>query len=75
MPGKFKLPTNHKPAMRVPKGGSSCANCTYYGPSEGTPHGICGSPEYVQYYGSPEIPYPPDEFCSDWYEPDSDSDD
>ncbi len=69
MPGKFSLPVDHRPGMRVPKGGSSCANCAYYGPDRDSPNGICGSPEYRQYYGKSEIPFPADEYCCDWYEP------
>lgn len=67
-PQDFQVPADHEPAMRVPKGGSSCANCRFYS-QRGGQHGTCHEPNYARYYGTKEIPYPADEFCSDWYEP------
>jgi hypothetical protein len=65
---KYHLPTNHQPAIEVPRGGSMCANCTLYSPKGGQ-HGSCSAPEYKIYYGTKLLPLPPDRFCSDWYEP------
>lgn len=56
-------PPDHKPALEVPKGGSSCASCRYYKGDQ-----KCGSPDYAKYYGTDAIPLPPDRWCSDWYE-------
>lgn len=53
--------------MRVPKGGSSCARCSFYR-RDGGDHGRCTHQDYQAYYGTDLIPYPADEFCSDWYE-------
>jgi hypothetical protein len=61
--GKFELPSNHVPAIRVPKGGSCCANCKYWTGTE------CSNQYYNQWNGSGEIPTSPNEYCSDWYEP------
>ena len=57
-------PANHKPAMRVPVGGSSCAKCAFHR-ADGN---RCDSPDYQKYYGTDQIPLPPDQFCSDWFE-------
>lgn len=54
--------------MPVPKGGSMCANCRFY-VAHGGPHGQCGEPNFARYYDTTLIPCPPDQFCSDWYEP------
>jgi hypothetical protein len=66
--GKFQLPLAHRPAMAVPKGGSSCSTCRYYHPQGGY-FGQCGEPNFKRFYGTTMIPCPADEFCSDWYEP------
>ena len=60
-----EYPPNHQPGMRVPKGGSSCANCIYLGDDSKS----CNSKYFQAYHGSRELPYPADEYCSDWYEP------
>lgn len=57
-------PENHKPAMEVPQGGSSCAKCSYYNPDGNR----CHNRNYQKYYGTDKIPLPPDRFCSDWFE-------
>lgn len=67
----FRLPTfspGHEPALRVPKGGSSCANCKFF-VAGGGPHGACVEPNFERYYKTTLLPCPPDEFCSDWYQP------
>lgn len=63
--GKFTLPENHKPFMKVPAGGSSCANCLFL--SECGKH--CTNKHFIEWYGSSELPTPVSEYCSDWYEP------
>lgn len=67
-PERFYLPVNHEPAMEVPQGGSMCLNCIAYTP-EGGRHGSCRSPDFFRYYGTMQLPKPPDRFCSDWYTP------
>ena len=64
VPHRFELPPDHKPGMRVPKGGSCCANCKYY---EGKKR--CGNEYFQQWRGTDAIPAPPEEYCSDWFEP------
>lgn len=58
-------PKDHQPAMRVPKGGSSCASCEYLGKDDKT----CTSKNYIAWRGSNRLGAPKDEWCSDWYEP------
>jgi hypothetical protein len=62
---KPTFPADHKPGMRVPKGGSSCASCKYLKP------GLrCGSEYFVKWNGSDKIPTTSaDEYCSDYWEP------
>lgn len=60
---KADYPPDHEAAMKVPKGGSSCSSCKFHIP-EGNK---CKSFYFIKYNGSNKIPYPPDEFCSDWY--------
>lgn len=63
--GKAEYPKDHKPGMKVPKGGSSCANCRFLRP------GLKCSNEYFQRWnGSDKIPAASaDAYCSDFYEP------
>jgi len=63
---KPTYPADHKPGMRVPKGGSMCANCRYLKDAEKR---ICGNRDFVKWNGSEVIPAPVNEYCSDWYEP------
>jgi len=64
--GEFSLPPDHKPAIKVPKGGSCCANCRYWNDEEG----LCSNQYYIKWNGgSGTIPEDPTSFCSDWYEP------
>jgi hypothetical protein len=67
-PERYYLPLSHEPAMRVPRGGSMCANCSEYVPRGGK-FGSCVAPEFFEYYGTRLIPVPANEFCSDWYAP------
>jgi len=64
----FELPADHEPAIRVPKGGSSCSTCRFWTGQE------CSNEYYIKWNGSGQIPAPPDEFCSDWYLPKEGSD-
>lgn len=57
-------PADHVPAMRVPKGGSSCAKCEYHEP-EGN---RCKNTYFRKWHGSDKIPAPADQYCSDWFE-------
>ncbi len=61
--GKFTLPPNHRPAFKVPKGGSSCANCKFLQDN------ACTSKNFIEWKGDGKIPFAADEYCSDWYEP------
>lgn len=66
---KPTYPSDHTPAMAVPKGGSSCASCEYF---KGVVQGklTCGNSYFLKWNGSNRIPAKaPDEYCSDWYEP------
>lgn len=60
------FPRDHKPGMRVPKGGSMCANCKFLKDAENR---ICGEPNFIAWNGSEVIPGKVDEYCSDWYMP------
>lgn len=61
----FQFPPDHQPGMQVPKGGSSCASCSYLGEDGAS----CTNDYFIQWNGSPQLPNPADEYCSDWYEP------
>lgn len=70
----FVLPPNHLPAMVVPHGGSSCANCKYVyypasrGTSLGQPH--CKDPGFVIWNRGTRLPVDDArDYCSDWYVP------
>lgn len=63
---KAEYPANHKPGMRVPKGGSMCKNCRFL---KDAAKRICGNEYFVKWNGSDVTPAPVDEYCSDWYEP------
>lgn len=65
--GPVTFPEDHEAAMRVPKGGSCCANCKFV---DVDGH-ACKSEHYVKWAGTHKLPkLPLDEICSDWYEPD-----
>lgn len=61
--GPVEYPKDHKPGMRVPLNGSSCLTCEYYKGSD-----LCGNEYFVKWNGSEKLPYPAQEYCSDWYE-------
>jgi hypothetical protein len=64
-PGNYSVPDDHLAGLRVPKGGSCCANCEYWIAKEE----ICTNTHYQEWAGTNKIPYPADEYCTDWYEP------
>jgi hypothetical protein len=64
-PGKLVLPSNHIAGLKVPKGGSCCANCKWWNKKEQ----ICTNTYYSDWAQTNKIPYSPLEFCSDWWEP------
>ncbi len=62
----FQLPATHKAGMRVPKGGSSCANCRFLGVDKES----CTSKYWIAWNnGEAKLPAPADQYCSDFYEP------
>ena len=65
--GPFTLPPNHKAAMQVTKGGTTCANCQFVDAEKHE----CKNPHYILWNGDdPKLPdLPLDEICSDWWEP------
>jgi hypothetical protein len=64
--GEATYPDDHKAAMQVPKGGSSCASCKYVSEDKKE----CSNEYYIKWNdGSKKLPLPADEFCSDWWEP------
>jgi hypothetical protein len=64
--GQYEVPSNHKAGLRVPVGGSCCKNCKYWNDSDNK----CGNKFYQNWSETDgEIPFPPNEYCSDWWEP------
>lgn len=65
--GPFALPADHVAAIRVPKGGSCCANCSFV---DAENH-ACQEPNYASWNGDASLPpdLALDEICSDWYSP------
>ena len=61
--GEVTYPKDHKPGMRVTKGGSCCANCEYVNGQE------CTNEYFIKWNRSNKIPAPTDEYCSDFWEP------
>jgi hypothetical protein len=43
-PGEMVLPPNHKAGLKVPKGGSCCANCEYWKEGKEGKKGKCTTP-------------------------------
>lgn len=60
---KAEYPKDHSPGLRVPKGGSSCANCRYLRVGN-----TCANEYFQRWHGSNKIPAPANEYCSDWWE-------
>jgi hypothetical protein len=57
-------PEDHVPALRVPVGGSCCANCRFVSEDKK----CCSNHYFRRWHGSDELPWPADRFCSDWWE-------
>lgn len=57
-------PVDHMAGMKVPKGGSNCAKCEYLADNKTD----CTNKYFQKWNGSPVIPGPIDEYCSDWFE-------
>lgn len=56
------LPADHQLGMRVPKGGSMCANCRFLAsPTE------CGNDGFIKWNSGAKLPAPSDEYCCDLY--------
>jgi len=67
--GKYELPSNHKAGMKVPTGGSCCANCRWWNAKKEQ----CINEYYIQWNdGSGKIPEKANEYCTDWWEPKKD---
>ena len=62
--GEYILPPDHTQGLKVPKGGSCCANCEYWDSEKES----CKNTYYQKWAGTDKIPNPPDEYCSDWWE-------
>ncbi len=60
-----QYPPDHRPAMRVPKGGSSCSSCEYLGGDKAS----CTNEYFIKWHGSGKLPADADSYCSDWWEP------
>lgn len=60
---KAEYPLDHKPGMKVPKGGSMCANCEYFDGKES-----CKNEYFIKWNGTGKLPAPADQYCSDWWE-------
>lgn len=64
----FVLPPYHEPGMRVPHGGTSCANCKYVYYDRDKPH--CSEPGFILWNGGTRIPVDDArDYCSDWWIP------
>lgn len=67
--GPFNLPDDHVAAIKVPKGGSCCANCHFGEMRDDGPH--CNEPNWTVWNGgNSRLPVDdPETYCSDWYKP------
>jgi len=63
-----EYPSDHRPGMKVPKGGSSCAKCEYLDKASTHMAPICNNRYFIKWNGSRRLPAPADEYCSDWFE-------
>lgn len=63
--GEVEYPSDHKPGMKVTKGGSCCANCFFWDGKD------CENEYYRKWNnGNSEIPVnDPETYCSDWWMP------
>lgn len=61
----ISFPEDHQPGMRVPAGGSSCAKCNWLA-DDGL---SCTNDYFIKWNGGTGLlPYPANEYCSDWFE-------
>jgi len=60
--GPIEYPPDHNPGMKVPKGGSMCANCKYFDGKDS-----CVNKYFIKWNGTGKLPAPANEYCSDWY--------
>ena len=63
-PGKLILPKSHRAGLKVPKGGSCCANCKYWNSGKE----VCTNEYYIKWAQTNTIPYAPNEYCTDFWE-------
>jgi hypothetical protein len=68
-PGEMVLPSNHKAGLKVPKGGSCCANCKWWSYDDSQDKAYCANTYYQDWAGTDTIPYAADEYCTNWWEP------
>ncbi len=62
--GKIEYPSDHKPGMKVTKGGSMCGNCEYW-VEKGN---LCNNKYWLQWRdGNAKIPVAADEYCCNWW--------
>lgn len=61
--GPIEYPKDHQPGMKVPQGGSSCRRCEYLRNGD-----ECSNEYYQKWAGTNKLPFPADEYCSDWFE-------
>lgn len=59
------LPRGHSPGLRVPRGGSCCANCQFGDAARNE----CREPNFIAWNGGDaRLPARADEYCSDWWQ-------
>ena len=63
-PKAARYPVDHKPGMKVPKGGSNCAKCEYLKDRE---QRLCGNSNFIKWKGDDQIPVPVGIYCCDWF--------
>jgi len=62
-PGEYILPASHQAGMKIPKGGSMCANCEYWAKRGNK----CNNKYWKTWAETEQIPYPGDEYYCDWW--------
>lgn len=67
-PGPMELPASHQAGMKVPKGGSCCANCKWWNYDDSKDTAYCSNKYYEKWAETNLIPAPADEYCSDWWQ-------
>jgi hypothetical protein len=67
--GPYEVPQNHKAGLKVPYGGSCCANCKWWVHKDNSEEYHCISEYYQKWAGTDSIPYDPNEYCTNWWEP------